>query len=233
MGISIAPAQPPPGAMCVFGPAAAPGLSAALPAGQTQGSSPAAAPGHGEPPRGLAFARVLQSKLGTAPRAPSAAVGTVALAGILPGSRDGTTRGARRDGRDEDVLLPTFRQTAQLAPPPAALLVAPQASTPGAPFVAGGAGTPALEGRSLASLEDLLPALVRKIAWSGDARRGSVRLELGAGALSGGTLLVRADGGQVHVALHAPPGTDVEEWRARIAKRLVARGLDVTAVDVE
>ena len=230
MGISSASAQPPPAA---FGPAAAPGTSAALPTGKTSGSSPPAATGRVEPPRGLAFALVLKSKLGTAPPALSAAaVGTVPLAAALPRSRDATTRTARR-GQDEDVLLPTFRHTTQLAPPPAATLVASQTPAQGAPFVAGGAGARALDGRSLASLEDLLPALVRKIAWSGDARRGSVRLELGAGALSGGTLLVRAEGAQVHVALHAPPGTDVEDWRARIATRLAARGLDVTAVDVE
>src|ERR1019366_518010 len=36
-----------------------------------------------------------------------------------------------------------------------------------------------------ASLEEVLPAIVRRIAWSGDGRKGAVRLEFGAGALSG------------------------------------------------
>ncbi len=92
---------------------------------------------------------------------------------------------------------------------------------------------PSTDPPAFASLEELLPALVRKIAWSGDGRRGSVRLELGAGALSGATLLVHADGGQVRVALQAPPVTDLEDWRARIAGRLAAKGLDVLGVDVE
>jgi hypothetical protein len=231
MGLSTAPAQPPPGRLGVFGPVASPGPAEVGQASGTLRSNRPAAAGHGESPRGLVFARVLQSKLGATCRAiPS--VGTVPLA--VPGSRHGATGTARCSDREEDdVLLPTFRQTAQLAPPSSAFPLEAQASVQGAPSIAGAAGAPAPEGPSPASLEDLLPALVRKIAWSGDARRGSVRLELGAGPLSGGTLLVRADGGQVHVALHAPPGTDVEDWRARIATRLAARGLDVTAVDVE
>jgi hypothetical protein len=85
----------------------------------------------------------------------------------------------------------------------------------------------------MASLEELLPGLVRKIAWSGDAHRGAVRLEVGAGALAGATLLVRAEGGCVHVTLNAPGHPDAESWRERIEARLSARGLDVGAVEVE
>ncbi len=82
------------------------------------------------------------------------------------------------------------------------------------------------------SLEDLVPALVRKVAWSGDARRGAVRLELGAGALAGVTLIVHANDGRVQVQLSAPPGVDLEDWRDRIAQRLAARGLSVDDVRV-
>jgi hypothetical protein len=77
-----------------------------------------------------------------------------------------------------------------------------------------------------ASLEELLPALVRKIAWSSDARRGAVRIELGAGALSGATLLVAAEGGRVRVTLTAPRGVELGAWRERIIARLSSRGLD-------
>ncbi|HTB76743.1 MAG TPA: hypothetical protein VK762_26030, partial [Polyangiaceae bacterium] len=77
-----------------------------------------------------------------------------------------------------------------------------------------------------ASLEDLLPALVRKIAWSGDARRGAVRIELGAGALAGATLLVAADGARVRVTLSGQSGVELEPYRERIVARLAARGLD-------
>jgi hypothetical protein len=83
------------------------------------------------------------------------------------------------------------------------------------------------------SVEDLWPALVRKAAWSGDARRGSVRLELGAGALAGATVLVHSNDGRVRVHLSVPPGVDLEMWRARIAQRLAARGLEVDGVDFE
>jgi hypothetical protein len=82
-------------------------------------------------------------------------------------------------------------------------------------------------------LEDLLPSLVRKVAWSGDGRRGTVRLELAAGALAGGTLLVQTDEGRVTVHLSAPAGVDLEAWRSRIAQRLASRGLPVDQVEVE
>jgi hypothetical protein len=88
-----------------------------------------------------------------------------------------------------------------------------------------------------ASLEELLPRLVRRVAWSGDGRRGAVRLELGAGPFEGATLLVQADGGRVEVMLDAglasggPAGADaaaVHAWRDRIAARLEAQGVDAS-----
>jgi hypothetical protein len=94
--------------------------------------------------------------------------------------------------------------------------------------------TPAqVEARVRSSLEDLLPALVRRVAWSGDGRRGAVRLELGAGELAGATLLVQVDEGRVRVRLSAPSGVDVGAWRGRIADRLEARGLAVDSVEVD
>ena len=88
------------------------------------------------------------------------------------------------------------------------------------------------ETQARASLESILPELVRKIALSGDSRRGSMRLELGGGALAGGTLLVHADEGRVSVELDAPAGTNLEEWRTRLHERLVQRGVDVETVHV-
>ena len=120
------------------------------------------------------------------------------------------------------MLDPSARRAAQLAPPPQAsaqvAVVGPterSASSPGA------------------SLESLLPALVKRIAWSGDARRGTVRLELGAGALAGATLLIESIDGRVDVQLAAPAGVDVTAWRERIARRLGDRGLDVGSIVVE
>jgi hypothetical protein len=83
-----------------------------------------------------------------------------------------------------------------------------------------------------ASLEDLVPALVRRIAWAGDRHRGSVRLELGAGELAGATLLVHADGGRVRVQMNMPPGTDTVGWQRRISQRLVSRGIRTDSVEV-
>ena len=78
-----------------------------------------------------------------------------------------------------------------------------------------------------------LPALVRRVAWSGDRRKGTIRLELGAGALAGATLLVEAEEGRVRVHLSAPPGVDLTAWRARIGARLAARLLVVESVSAD
>jgi hypothetical protein len=95
------------------------------------------------------------------------------------------------------------------------------------------AGPAQVEARVRSSLEDLLPALVRRVAWSGDGRRGTVRLELGAGELAGATLLVHVDDGRVRLQLSTPPGVSPAGWRERIADRLAARGLAVDAVEVD
>jgi hypothetical protein len=79
----------------------------------------------------------------------------------------------------------------------------------------------------------VLPELVRRIAWSGDGKRGSIRLEFGAGALSGGTLVVHADDGRVRVELEAPAGADVTAWRARLEERLASRGVVVEELTVQ
>lgn len=135
----------------------------------------------------------------------------------------------RDAARDEDPLDPLFRQRDLLAPAHAAPvaspppLAQPPVETTSAPVHA----------RARASLEDVLTALVRRIAWSGDGRRGAVRLELGAGALAGATLLVEADEGRVRVRLSAPPGVDAEAWRRRIAERFAAKRIAVDAVEVE
>jgi hypothetical protein len=82
------------------------------------------------------------------------------------------------------------------------------------------------------SVEHLMARLVRRIAWSGNARTGVARLELGAGALEGATLTIHADEGAVRVALELPPGIDGADWKDRIARRLGARGLQIEALEV-
>jgi len=116
--------------------------------------------------------------------------------------------GGQGGGVLEGRVDPALVQAAHLAPPQTTAV--PQ---------------PALGVR--VSVEDLLPALVRKVAWSGDGRRGTVRLELGSGA----EVVVASDEGRVTVHLRAPPGVDLDGWRARLGARLAARGLDVLEID--
>lgn len=132
--------------------------------------------------------------------------------------------------RDADPLDPLFRQRDLLAPAHAAPVASPP---PLAPVSAEATSSSPAQARARASLEDVLTALVRRIAWSGDGRRGAVRLELGAGALAGATLLVEADEGRVRVRLSAPPGVDTEAWRRRIAERFAAKRIAVDALEVD
>jgi hypothetical protein len=83
-----------------------------------------------------------------------------------------------------------------------------------------------------AALEPLLVALVRRVAWSGDGRRGVARLELGAGPLAGATIVVHADEGRIRVHVDVPPGVDLPSWRARIVRSLAARRLLTDEVEV-
>lgn len=118
----------------------------------------------------------------------------------------------RADSDTLDPLDPATRHAAQLAPPlPAPIAPAEETIAP----------------RARVSMEELLPQLVRRIAWAGDRRRGSVQLELGAGRHAGTTVTVHADEGRVRVELH---GTDSDDLRERIETRLRRRGLEVVSV---
>ncbi len=174
------------------------------------------------------FARLLVSQ------APAARLGRAAV--LVRGSTAEASpeppAGAPTDGLAEDSpdgpLHPASRQAARLAPPS-------HAATLAAPPPAAGAAPPSgvTSPPSRISLEELLPELVRRAAWSGDGRRGALRLEFGAGALAGATLLVQADEGRVRVRLTVPPGTDADGWRSRISARLEGKGLDVDSVEVD
>jgi hypothetical protein len=135
-------------------------------------------------------------------------------------AREGGVKTKRRSA-EEQPLDPMLTQST-LWSPPATSTISP-ATGPAAP----------IEAQTRTSLEDLLPALVRRIAWSGDSRRGTMRLELAAGALAGATLVVHADEGKVRVQLQAPEGVDPAAWRARIEGRLAAKGINVEGVEVE
>jgi hypothetical protein len=181
-------------------------------------TSKSSSPGHIPPGKtGRGFGQLLRGEDGS-PTHPASQKGAVALSAE---EEIGAGRSKRRPP-EEPPLDPTARQAAQLAPP--------FAVSPGFEGVAGGG---ALEAHARASLEGLLPALVRRVAWSGDGRRGTVRLELGGGELAGGTLLIQVDSGRIAVHLSAPGAANLAQWRDRIAARLTARGLDVQEVEVE
>jgi hypothetical protein len=86
--------------------------------------------------------------------------------------------------------------------------------------------------RAHASLEELLPAAARRIAWSSDGRRGAVRIEVGAGRLAGATVVVTSDDGRVSVDMNMPTAEASAGWQERLADRLASRGLDVEKIDV-
>jgi hypothetical protein len=129
-----------------------------------------------------------------------------------------------RSNAEDDPLDPVHRRRAALAPPGGTSAVTP--ATTAAP--GGAAPSP----RSLASLETLLPAMVRRVAWSGDGRRGALRLEVGAGELSGATLLVQADAGHVRVHLDVPAGVDARQWAERIRERLASHDIPADQIEV-
>ncbi|HSY23007.1 MAG TPA: hypothetical protein VK841_12865 [Polyangiaceae bacterium] len=139
----------------------------------------------------------------------------------------------RRAATHEDPLDPLNRHRASLAPPDAPLPT-PSFAPVHVPAGFGSAApaTPEAALRAMASLEHLVPSLVRRVAWSGDARRGTARLEIGAGELAGSTLLVHADEGRVQVHLSVPPGVDAASWQRRIAERLASRNISAQSVEV-
>jgi hypothetical protein len=133
---------------------------------------------------------------------------------------------------DEDDPLDSQQRRRQGFAPPDSLFGPAPPATPDSHAVAAPSASTAWKMGTAASLEDLLPALVRRIAWSGDRHRGTVRLELGAGELAGGTLLVHAEDGRVRVHLDVPPGVDTRQWEQRIRDRLAARGVATDIVEV-
>jgi hypothetical protein len=158
------------------------------------------------------------SALASAPATASASAFAHASAAAAPPA---APRAHQRSSKDEgDLLDPSARTAAQLAPPPG---VAPRAET----------SAPQAASEARATLDELLPAVVRRIAWSGDARRGTVRIEIGAGELEGARILVHAEDGRVRVEMQVPPGADAAAWRARIEARFRARGIATDSVEVQ
>lgn len=86
-----------------------------------------------------------------------------------------------------------------------------------------------------ASLEELLPQIVRKLALAGDGKRATVRVEIGRGELEGATIVVSNETGGIRVDVEAPAlanAAEREAWSTRIRNRLEARGLRVDGIQV-
>ena len=139
---------------------------------------------------------------------------------------DAEERGATVFSASEDVAV----DRGAIVDPMVQLLgvLAPRASPAHAPVPP----EPAVPIDARTPIEQMMGKLVRRIAWSGNARVGVARLELGAGELEGATLTIQSEDGVVRVALDLPPGVDRAAWKERISGRLGARGLHVEAVDV-
>ena len=112
--------------------------------------------------------------------------------------------GKRADAADP--LDPETRRYAQLAPPAFAHAAPVTAAT----------SVDDVAPRARVSMEELLPQLVKRIAWAGDKRRGSVQMELGSGPHAGTVVTVHADDGNVRVELH---GDDTGALRRRLEDR--------------
>ncbi len=74
-------------------------------------------------------------------------------------------------------------------------------------------------------IQNLLTGLARRVAWGGDRRRGSARIELAEGALAGATLIVHTEHRSVRVEIELPGGAPAtQDLQQRILERLQGRG---------
>jgi hypothetical protein len=77
----------------------------------------------------------------------------------------------------------------------------------------------------------LVQEVVRRVSWGGDRRRGVARIELD-GAFSGTTIWVRGEGRSVELEVSFGRGLESDGLTDRLLRRLRARGLDVTELEV-
>jgi hypothetical protein len=74
-------------------------------------------------------------------------------------------------------------------------------------------------------LQNMLGGLARRVAWGGDRRKGSARIELSEGALAGATLVVHTEQRSVSVEIELPGGSGAGQGlQQRILERLEGRG---------
>ena len=86
-------------------------------------------------------------------------------------------------------------------------------------------------GRTLA-LQTLLVRCARRVAWGGDGRRGTARIEVGEGALAGAVLVVSAVDREIDVEISLPDASLDTGWRERVVTRLRRRGFTIRRFEV-
>ena len=146
------------------------------------------------------------------------------LASTHPAGPHGLLR--RRDPADsEDLEQGRDRLPAYALPDP---LSWQMALHPGITPMVGGQPSPQTPPAALPLREDLqhlINGLARRVAWGGDRRKGSARIELSEGPLAGATLLVHTEQRAVNVELELPAGGSLAgDWQQRIVDRLEERG---------
>lgn len=132
---------------------------------------------------------------------------------------------ARRDEEEGSVGHDRGRRDPHAVLDPMLCQIAAQAGiTPGV----GGAPSAPVPSAALPlrdDLHNLIAGLARRVAWGGDRRKGSARIELSEGALAGATLVVHTEQRAVTVELELPAGAALAgDWQQRILERLEGRG---------
>lgn len=147
-----------------------------------------------------------------------------------------------RPERDPHARPEPWRRPEDAPPEPSladerlALSLAPPCFTPPAPVAPAAAAAPPVAASALAgaagraSLEDLFGAGVRRVAWAGDARRGTARVEMGEGLLEGAVVMVHAEGSRVSIEVSGADGARTSAWAERVRARLAQKGVDVEEI---
>jgi hypothetical protein len=79
---------------------------------------------------------------------------------------------------------------------------------------------------------ELWTRLVRRVAWGGDGRRATARIEIGEGEWAGAAIVVHALEREIAIEIDLPEGARLDAWRERIAGRFRERGLELSELTV-
>jgi hypothetical protein len=174
--------------------------------------------------RGLAavFRAVLAAGPAWAPERSGQSASFAHLVPARPSGGSGAIRAAfarNDDATRHDELDPLARSLAT----PAALMPAPG-------LVPAHAVTTPRSGITQSEIV-VVEEVVRRVAWGGDRRRGVARIELG-GEHAGTAIVVTGDGAEVALRIDAARGPEADALGERLAKRLRARGVSVTGVEI-